>query len=43
MIRPAFSASFGTSRLGVTPACFSGLGAGAGGALLVVMRELLSS
>lgn len=43
MIRLAFIASSGTSRLGVTLACFSSLGAGAGGALLVVMRELLSS
>lgn len=43
MICPAISGSPGTSRLGVTPACFSGLGAGAGGTLLVVVRELLSS
>lgn len=43
VIRPAFSGSLGTGRLGVTPAWFSGLGAGAGGALLVLVRELLSS
>lgn len=43
LICPAFSGFLGTSRLGVTPACFSGLGAWAGGTLMVVMRELLSS
>lgn len=43
MICPAISGSLGTSRLGVTPAWFSGLGAGAGGTLMAVVRELLSS
>lgn len=43
MICPAFSGSHGTGRLGVAPACFPGVAAGAGGTLLVVVRELLSS
>lgn len=43
VICPAFSGSLGTCRLGVTLACFSGLGAGAGGTLMVVVGELLSS
>lgn len=43
MICPAISGSSGTSRLGVTPACLSSLGAGTGGAPMVVVRDLLSS
>lgn len=43
MICPAVSGSLGTSRLGVTPAWFSGLGAGTGSTLMAVVRELLSS
>lgn len=43
MIRPALSGFHGTRRLGVAPACFSGLGAWAGGTPLVLVRELLSS
>lgn len=43
MICPAISGPLGTSRLGVTPVWFSGLGAGAGGTLMAVVRELLSS
>ena len=43
VIRPALGGSLGTGGLGVAPAGFSGLGAGAGGALVAVVRELLSS
>lgn len=44
VIRPAFGGSHGTSGLGVALARLPGLGAGAGGALVVVVvRELLSS
>lgn len=43
LICPALSGFHGTRRLGVAPACFSGLGAWAGGTPLVLVRELLSS